>query len=175
MTLWLDRYNAKYADNLTPEHIVEWDITKFTKTDAVLELLTDDLFLKAEPYDGAIDFVKRLACSHVVRFASRPAMDGKGAKTKYTWIDYFLPDISSRQLILTHYKCALRGDIIVDDNPDFIKGFKGTKIVFTQPWNKAYKHWEDGMHRADSYYELDKMIRELSGVSAARERFRLGR
>jgi 5'(3')-deoxyribonucleotidase len=176
MTPWLSRYNYLYNDDLKPENITQWDITKFVKEGAeeeIIEMLTDDLFRNAEPYDGATEFVEQLMGTHQVRFASRPAGLGVGANAKYEWIDAFFPELGHQQLTLTHYKCSLRGDIIVDDNPEFIKGFEGDKILFSQPWNAGFCQWRHDMARVHGYDELGMLIRELSGAEAARQRFRL--
>jgi 5'(3')-deoxyribonucleotidase len=180
MTPWLAKYNYLWADNLRPRDIKAWDIREFVKPDCgdeIHHMLGGDIFLNAEPYPGAIEFVRQLADTHTVRFASM-AWDkgigaGVGAREKYIWIEEHLPFLGKRQLTLTHYKCSLRGDIMVDDNPAFLEGFRGDKVLFTRPWNKAFHHWEADMIRVGTYSELLLLIKELSSAEAARQRFRL--
>jgi 5'(3')-deoxyribonucleotidase len=155
MTPWLAKYNYLWADNLRERDIKAWNIREFVKPDCgdeIHHMLGGDIFLNAEPYPGAIEFVRQLADTHTVRFASMAWDKGVGA---------------------THYKCSLRGDIMVDDNPAFLEGFMGDKVLFTRPWNKAFHHWEADMIRVGTYSELLLLIRELSSAEAARQRFRL--
>jgi 5'-nucleotidase len=118
-----------------------------------------DIINSAEEYPGASDIVMKLARWHTVFLVTSPTVDttcGVWTSTvdaSYNWVaKTFGGYMAKHRLIFTPDRTTLRGDILIDDNPE-IWGINMTHavmahIVFDQPYNQQldaprFSVWDD--------------------------------
>jgi 5'-nucleotidase len=106
------------------------------------------------PIAGAIDAIHRISDENEVFFCSTPERyNSTCADDKIWWLESYVGEGWSRQLILTQDKTAVRGDILIDDRPDIVGVFEPSweHILFTQPYNADIV---DDRQRLNSWAEL---------------------
>lgn len=144
-TPWLAAYNAEFNDNLTPAHIVEWDMHKLVKKECgtqIYKYLKSDLYDTAPVYPGAQAGVQALRdMGHRVVFVTTCV---KGMTDfKWDWLERhgFLPKGKHNQpdLITAADKALIAANLLIDDKADTIKNWiavrKRRAFLFQQPWN----------------------------------------
>lgn len=73
---------------------------------------------------------------------------------KYSWARRYF---GKNDIVLTHDKAMVRGDILVDDAIHNLEAFPGKAITFTQPWNLHY----DSIQRVDKLSQIPLVAKEL--------------
>lgn len=135
-TTWLALYNRDYKDNLTLGKITEWDVSKLVKPECGKKIIE---YLKLPRF---YDYVKPLTYSlrgvvslkkfgRVVFITTE--IEGFGGR-KYLWLKRygFVSDL--KDYVEAADKTLIKADIMIDDKPSNLFG-KGTRLLFTQPWN----------------------------------------
>lgn len=137
-TLILDKYNWEYGDNLTIEHITDWNLEKFTKpgSDILKYFSKRGFFMQPDPCPGAVEVVNELcADGHNIYVATSSPKEGY--EDKELWIRRHFPKIPKRNITMIHTKHLLTGDILLDDG---LHNLRPTNcrhpIVMDQPWNR---------------------------------------
>ena len=112
----------------------------------------DDIGWKIDLYPGAEDFVKEVSKSYDVCFvtAQWKRMNHWVVSRENLLSEYF-PDID---VIFTHQKFRVRGDILVDDQPDHVVSVQSRGVLFDRPWNRNFK----AERRALDYEHLLSML-----------------
>ena len=90
-----------------------------------------------EPVDGAIDGIRKLQKSHDVLIVT--AVNPMCPETyvgKLRGIQRNLPSFPIENYFPVRRKELVRGDVLVDDHPDFLLRFPGPTIVVDRPWNR---------------------------------------
>ena len=104
----------------------------------------EGFFLNMKPFDDAIDALNLLAEKHTIVIATSPRSDlfKTSAKEKTEWIRKHMPMIGNKptRVIFCDDKTMLRGDFLIDDNPEITNGiFSETRtwehVVFLQTYN----------------------------------------
>ena len=144
MPVWLSRYNRDCSDTLTPAHITEWDIAKFTKghEDVILSYLaSDDLYDDVRPIAGSQDAVKALKKSFDVIYITSCVLGGM-IEAKIRWMQRFgflKEDRRSfdKRLVVASNKDLVSFDYLIDDRAATLVKLSRPKrgILFAQPWN----------------------------------------
>lgn len=152
MTEWLRRYNIDYRDNLSAEHITDWDMTQFVKREAKIYdyLKLPSLYHSVNPIKGAkkgVDYLREMGWRVV--FVSAGLWN---ANKKFEWLKKHGFLASEKDFVVAYDKSLVQGDVLIDDKIDNIKDFRGAGILFTQPWNT---NWVTG-RRMDSWREISK-------------------
>lgn len=108
---------------------------------------------------GAIEFVERLQyLDHEVVIVTRQHMGVPNwcdERMKWLWRHF---GIHADDVIFARVKDRIKGDVLIDDEPDNVFGFKERGILFDQPWNRDVT----GAYRAESYQEVVARLRWLS-------------
>lgn len=90
------------------------------------------------------------------------AVAWESAKDKYAWVHTHLriPGLidGMKDLVITRDKSLIRADVLVDDNPAYLKDFRGQTIVYDQPWNRTY---DGASFRAFNWKDVLSGIRVL--------------
>ena len=146
---WLEMYNLDYQDNLKKETITDWDMLKFVKPECGAKIYSylesGDIYNRCNPIEGSLDGINWLKNNgHRIIFATVNNYNDK----KYQWLKSHGYLKSRKDFVVTSDKSILKGEVIIDDNPDHLKKFGRKGIVFTQPWNKNYtfrraNNWDD--------------------------------
>ena len=127
-----DRYNS----DVTIEDVIQWDLPR----DMVQIFIEPGFFLHLPPIPGAIDGVRDLlSWGHEIIIATNHSNnDYYIAADKVLWVQRNLPMLSSNIMIGSR-KDVLQGDIIIDDNPDYlINSPCPIRIVVDRPWNREH-------------------------------------
>ncbi|WP_221567392.1 5'(3')-deoxyribonucleotidase [Alkalihalobacillus sp. TS-13] len=133
MSEWHRRYNEEYDDNLSAEDLDCWQSEKYVKTECgtkIYDFLDESgLFIRLEPLPNAIEVLRRLSERHDILIVTSSRTYAYTEKEK--WVEKHLPFIGARNLIFTHRKDMVRGDILFDDAPHNLIAFEesGRKAV----------------------------------------------
>lgn len=154
---WVACINKTYGTHVKPCDVTDWDISKFFPNipkEELFAMIDDEAFWdtvsikeNADIYLAALDQVgfDIYVCTAASRNAIRFLYDKIIAK--------YLPFISWGQVIVTHKKQLINGDILVDDGVHNLFGGKYKKILMTAPHNKDYDAKTHGMIRVNNWRE----------------------
>ena len=156
---WLAVYNRDWHDTLSLDDITEWEWDRFVKPECGFRvyhyLSRPGFFADLAPLPGAVESLRRLQqrCELVVVTASpRPAMADKAA-----WVRHHLPFVPKHNLVITHRKDLVRGDIMIDDAPRNLRHFAGERILFDYPYNRDFQE----CHRVRGWPEAEALVHRL--------------
>lgn len=137
---WLHEYNIAWDDDLTTEHLTEWDTDKFVKPECgkkIYDILERPGFFRSlSPLDGALEGIRALeAHGHTVAICSAPAGPVSAAE-KIQWVQDHL-GWSHQRMILTHNKSWIEGDLLIDDSPGNLRRWvpRRPAIAIGYPYN----------------------------------------
>lgn len=89
------------------------------------------------PYPGAVEFVKKLTeVGYDVYIATAPFPSENCMWEKKKWVDRVLYWLPPTRTIFIHDKHILEGDMLIDDKPENLVSFTGTRVLFDRPWNR---------------------------------------
>lgn len=164
---WLSLYNRDWFDNLTPKDIVEWEMHKFVKPECGKAFYgymdhTPKFFQYLEPMEGVVEAIQELQeLGHdVLIVTATPRNCPTGFYDKVKWVEKHLPFFSTKNIVATHRKDAVQGDILLDDGPHNIEAFRGRglTVVYNQPWNQDVK----SDYRVKTWPEFVQLIKTIS-------------
>jgi 5'(3')-deoxyribonucleotidase len=150
--VWLPIYNLEFNDTLTKDQIKSWNISEYVKPEAkdfMLEYVKfPDLFLGAEPIEGALKYINLLK-SKGFRVVYVTINDPEGCKILWLKQHGFIQD--DRDYVHAIDKSLIKGDIMIDDKIEHIETFRkngGQGVLFGAPWNLNSKlprvnSWEE--------------------------------
>ena len=124
-----DRYNS----DVTIDDVTQWNLPR----DMVQIFIEPGFFLHLPPIPGAIDGVRDLlSWGHEIIIATNHSNNDYIAADKVLWVQHNLPMLSNNMMIGAR-KDVLQGDIIIDDNPDYlINSPCPIKVCMDRPWNR---------------------------------------
>ncbi len=150
---WIKHLYEKTGILYDREEWTQWNISNYLPQD-VSRMIFEEInkspgfFRKLPPKPGAIEGVGKLSYLYDIVFVT--ASDHYAYEDKYFWIEENLPFLPKPNLILTHRKDLVAGDILVDDGPhNLLNSPAKTKIVFDNPWNRHLTqfprvyHWRE--------------------------------
>jgi 5'(3')-deoxyribonucleotidase len=166
MKHWLSIYNKKYFDNLIVEDVTLWDIDKVVKPScgmAIYNIIKEPgFFYDLEPMPGMVKAIGELqAAGHEIILVSSSPRKGKtSAYDKVRWVEKYLPDFNTEDIVFTHRKDVVSGDLMLDDAPHNIEAFPGLTCVFDQPWNRKVR----SNFRVSDWDQFTTLVDRISGV-----------
>jgi len=105
---------------------------------------------------GATEFVEKLyQLEHEVVIVTSPhrgVPQWASQRTEWLWRHF---GIHADDVIFARVKHRISGDVLVDDKPENVAGFKERGILFSQPWNRDVR----GAYRAESYQDVVARLR----------------
>jgi len=138
LTVWLDKYNTDYGDHLKTTDITRWNTHEFVKPEcgkSIYDYLLDrNLYDDVLPYKDAVSAIKRIKyLGFRIVYVTVTPVEFMG--TKFQWLkDWDLIEHVA-DYIEAADKSLIRAGYLVDDRPENLNYFKGTRILFGQPWN----------------------------------------
>ncbi|HJV45967.1 MAG TPA: hypothetical protein VJ824_09635 [Bacillota bacterium] len=154
---WVKRIYEKTGIHFNREEWTDWQLSNHLPSD-IVHLIFEEInkepgfFRYLPPKEGAIEGIRELSCYYDIVFVS--AGEHYAYQDKYYWIEDNLPFLPKPNLILTHRKDLIIGDILVDDGPhNLLSSPVKTKIVFDGPWNKQLTQFPR-VHRWEQLVEL---------------------
>jgi 5'(3')-deoxyribonucleotidase len=166
--VWLEMYNLAFKDVLVPEEITEWDITQFVKPEAkdVMYKFLDrpDLYLKAQPFPGALKFVAELRELGRVVFVTSTNVEQNGNKLR--WLHrhgFLLRDKYERDYVEAADKSLILCDFLIDDKIENCRSAWSYGLLLTRPHNRKYLiPQDDNVIRCNNYDHVIEKIRLVS-------------
>lgn len=122
---WLDWYNKKWDDNLTPLDLV-WDLQTIVKPECGSQIFNflqkKNIYKHIEPLPGAMKALHTLVNQgHDIVIITQAAGGVGTVPDKQEWLDRYLPHKISRDNIMyTSRKELVKFDIFIDDSPSNI-------------------------------------------------------
>ena len=109
-------HNDRFNSDITIDDITSWDLPI-----DMVEIFTESAFFpNLPPIPGAIDGVKKLLeWGHDIVIATNHSDNNYIAADKVLWLQEHLPELAGNMMIGGR-KDILQGDIIIDDNPDYL-------------------------------------------------------
>lgn len=153
MTEWHKRYNQDYQDNLNVQKLQCWRSEDYVKEECgekIYDYLDEPgLFLSLTPLPNAVEVLRRLSKQYEILIVSSSRTYAYTEKEH--WVEKHLPFIGKRNLIFTHRKDMIRGDLLFDDAPHNLLAFRETgrtAVAMDYPYNKdvdvpRVKSWKD--------------------------------
>jgi 5'(3')-deoxyribonucleotidase len=153
---WLWRYNLEYGDDLSEDKIVRWSIHEFVRPicgTKIYDYLKDPtLYDNVQPYPGAIEAIKKIKfAGHRVIYPTVTPIETPGIK--YNWLKAFGLIDDMRDYIEVTDKSLIAAHMLIDDRPENLDFFKGTRVLMLRPWNMHRKNdgycpvndWEEAL------------------------------
>lgn len=163
---WFGRYNAATGDSLKAEDVRGWGTHEYCKNGKeVYDYLKEyGVWYQGKAIPGAHQGIQRLVnLGHEVVIVSSPFWDSVWcAFDKGRWVKDNLPMIGVKNVVLTHRKDLVTGDVLIDDAVHNLESFPGYKVLFNQPWNEGYNAHNNGMIRVMDWKEVVRAIKNLS-------------
>jgi 5'(3')-deoxyribonucleotidase len=168
---WLARYNADHGTTLTRADVTTYDFATCIPGNHRAQFFgyirEPGFFDALPPLPGAIAGVKRLIDQgHRIMVASMPS-GPDSARAKLAWVRRHLGSlgITDAQVILGADKSVIRGDIIIDDRPQYLRDgiANGMMVIATgAPWNAELRDdvdlWADMSDPEAAWSEITDYI-----------------
>jgi 5'(3')-deoxyribonucleotidase len=138
---WLARYNAEYHEDITPDHIMGWDIHEYClEENRIYDFLTPGIYSEITPFPGSVVSLEIIrSLGYNLTFVTNCGPQHQFAEEKQAWLaSYGLFDSTKDGFISTRQKHLAPVDILIDDYTknvmDFESGGKVSMLV-TRPHN----------------------------------------
>lgn len=181
---WVADLNRCYHLNARMEDIKDYDISKVfpkLRKDQVLETYLDgNPYLDIVPVQGAKAFLKLLEPEDEVYVVTSNIMGidnellseyvfngGNPRATEFMlqFLWQYYPEIPQDHIVITRKKELVKGDVLIDDNPDNLLKWGGPGVLIDKPWNRDFDCEVFGISRAktwgDVYTYIDLLRRSL--------------
>lgn len=156
-----EKYRNETGKHIDPKQIKQWNLNVY---DPYLFKIFQrkDFFNNLQPYEGAIEVLRKLQKKEYVVLCSDCLGNKNIAYDKLEFIEKYFPFLNiSKQIIFTSNKSLLKGDLIFDDAPHHLDGFDGIKIINDKPYNQWYCKADYRIYNNDlwDFYNLVIKIR----------------
>lgn len=158
---WLSLYNEEYDDNLSPEDILDWQVSSFVKPECGKDIFkyirNENIYDGISPVRGALKYTKLLDKKGYrliyVTFRGGFSLSGR----KYEWLNRNGFKVDEKDYIETNDKSLIHADYMIDDNWENVTAFRGHGVLYTRPWNKKY----NSVYRVNTWKEFYNHIIEM--------------
>jgi 5'(3')-deoxyribonucleotidase len=138
---WLARYNEEYGENITPDHIMSWDIHEYClEGHRIYDFLKPGIYTEVAPVPGAklaLELLRDLGYS--ITFVTNCGQAHEFADEKLGWLkEYGLMDATTDGFISTKEKRLAPVDILIDDYIKHVTEFERpgrVSMLVTRPHN----------------------------------------
>ena len=176
-SLAIKRVNKLYSLNLTIEEMREPKIAAYTyelisnehkkkynkPEDMYKDICPAGFFYDIEPFEGAIEAVKKIAKLHQIVFITKP-LDWKNCPDeKHRWLKKYFPDMKYEVMLTSsmQVKGLVEVDVFIEDDPRTIKSLNyAAGILIRQPWNEDHIDASDGVVIINSIKEAPEAVEE---------------
>lgn len=142
---WIDRYNAEFGADLSPDMVLEWnhmpELTHFGSSGAFWSWARNgdgpSVFRNLELYPDAAAALETLAADHeVVILTTKP---GWAIHDTFAWLAD--KEIPTREVHITRHKWQIATDVYLDDSPYHLPELAAQRpdaVVcrYVRPWNR---------------------------------------
>lgn len=125
---WIRKYNKITGENIIEDDIIHYELRKFVKRPKVLDklLASRDFFFYMEPIEGAVEYFTKLMKIADVVVCTQPPRSASlfAVRDKRDWLKKYFPLFEQTNVIFTHRKDLIVGDVLFDDAPHHLKTWK---------------------------------------------------
>ncbi|RID84018.1 5'(3')-deoxyribonucleotidase [Peribacillus asahii] len=164
MSDWHDRYNKDYDDNLTVDRLKCWNSEKYVKPECGIKiydyLKEPGLFSRLKPLPHAVEVLKRLCKDYEILIVTSSVSSAFAEKE--IWVEKHLPFIGKHNMIFTHRKNMIVGDLLFDDAPHNLKEFAATgrlAVAMDYPYNRNIE-----VPRIGNWLEFERFLQTEAWV-----------
>lgn len=158
MSKWISTYNEEWDDSLLETDITDWDITQFVKPECgekIYDIIKrPGFYLNLAVIEGALEGVQALL-NMGVEIAVVSASPMTAYQEKHMWLEKHFPMLD--RIIFATDKSWINADAMIDDGTHNLESFKGFKMLFDAPWNRADKRF----FRVDNWKEITNVVHVL--------------
>lgn len=147
LKVWLSKYNVITGECVRPSHILDYELRKFVKYPDILNevLVKENFFFEMHPILNAPEIITRMVDEkkHDLIFLTQLP---RGANhwallDKRRWVSTWIPKFDTANMIFTHRKDLIHGDVLFDDAPHHIVNWKannpnGKTFSIDYPFNR---------------------------------------
>ncbi len=141
---WVWHYNFLYDDNLEPEDMTDFDLTKFVKPECGKKMydiiLKQNIYPDVQPIPGAVDAMKKLNDIFNIFIVSSGNNNYHTYPWKHDWLKQHMPFLDRRKFYFVTDKSGVGADYLIDDGPHNLEVFEGHRLLFTAPHNIGKKY-----------------------------------
>lgn len=121
------------------------------------------VFLALEPLPGAIKTIEKLrSLGHRIQFCTSPPNENAKIE-KIQWLKHHFPWVDeTSDVVFSHNKQEVTGDILFDDRAKWLAEFPGTSIAMDTHYNK---HFTSGF-RVQNWKEFFDLITRIARYAA---------
>lgn len=171
---WLKIYYERTGERLKVTNQTDWAFGKLAKYPTELNRIyeEDGFFADLKPMPESTKYIPKLIDKGVdVLFLTQlPRKSDFAARDKKIWIEKNIPGFNMRNVIFSHRKYLVHGDVFFDDNPIHLQMWKnqhptGFTATIQYPYNKSCEYvdwnfkvksraWKDFYQKVCDYYDL---------------------
>jgi len=159
MSKWFGRYNKEYNDQLKIDQLASWNTEHFVKPECGSKiydyLLEPGFYRDLQPIPHAIEVLKRLTKEYTIYIVTTSPKTA--LMDKVDWVEEHLPFISASQIIFTHHKEQIKGDLLFDDAPHNLISFQesgGISVAMDYAYNRHVK-----CRRVSNWLEFESALK----------------
>jgi 5'-nucleotidase len=160
---WLSVYNQDYLDTLTVDQLTDYAMEAHVKAECGLKMYDyfhqASFFANLPPIEGAIESLARLHRDFEIVIVSTSPLYAYTDKEK--WVEQYLPFIGKRNLVFTHRKDLVVGDLLFDDAPHNLLAFQQSgrlAVAMDYPFNRQLD-----VPRVTSWPAFEAFVRQYFG------------
>lgn len=159
---WVDCLNKRYGLSVKYGDIHEWDMrTSFptlTAEQVYAPLVEDDFWMTVKPIPDAEMVLKwAIEQGHSIYIVTASYYKSIKAKMENVLFRHF-PFLSWENVIITHNKQMIHGDILIDDAPHNLENGDYIKLLMTANHNRSYNASANGMVRVNDWLDVQSCI-----------------
>jgi 5'(3')-deoxyribonucleotidase len=148
-------YNKEYQQIITSENLLDHLNANPTAGDILYG------YMEYENFCGDLEVMKdsqnvmfELSKNYEIFIVSAATLRPKTIMDKLQWISKHFSFIPRENIVFCGDKSIVYADYLIDDSVDHVKRFRGTGILYTNPYNK--EHTE--LPRVDNWNDIAKMF-----------------
>ena len=161
-TKWYGLANKEYGCNVTIDDVTDWDTSKFFPCGkSIFKYLSQPGFFRdLSTISGAVEGIQAIHdAGHEVFVVT--ASTAQGATDKMHWMKENFPSIPHENIIITHTKHLVCGDVFIDDSPHNIKAYReywprAFIVGVNYPYNRESGRYANRM--VDTWDEITKAV-----------------
>lgn len=158
---WVRVLNETYGYDVSPEDIVDYYVQKAypgLTNDQVYWPFYDRWFWNGvKPLAGCYDVLKEFQ-SRGYRIKVVTATDYKLCKPKFNALLRHFDFLDYKDIIISYDKHMIYGEVLIDDNPEYLVGRHGTNIMLDCPYNRDKDYSILGVQRVRDWYDVKDVI-----------------
>ncbi|ALA07250.1 putative 5'-3'-deoxyribosencleotidase [Brevibacillus phage SecTim467] len=150
-------HEVETGERLDPKTLTDWN-----KNREVLGTYfkREGIYWKLDVTKDSQTVLRDLSVNHRIFFVTA-APTPSSAMEKKMWVDRHFPWIGQKNVITTFDKYLIRGDLLLDDSPEFNPNFLPIRVCMDAPHNKHLEKGRDLDYRVTNFMEFLKLIEQL--------------